>query len=272
MWMTWTWCPRGRRAARSRLRTLAFFAVALVAAACSDAATPTDPDPRPFDPDPYDHARAPGASAADLLSSEDYDSLVVEIQYVEGFRPTDEGLAILETFLGERLNKPRGIEIRVQPALQIQTQASYSAADVRALEEDHRTAFTEESTLAVYFLFLNGEFSAQPNVLGIAHNNTSMAIFEETIQDNTGGLTQPSQSIVEGTVLRHEMGHNLGLVDNGSPMQVDHQDTGHGEHCDDESCLMHYAVRTTDFIANLTGDAPVLDQNCIDDLRANGGK
>lgn len=264
--------PLARRAPRSGPRALALFVAALALPACSDATTPTGPDPEPNNSDPYDHALAPGASAADLLAAADYDSLVVEVQYVEGFRPTDQGLAILGAFLGERLNKPRGIEIRVQPALQIQTQATYSAADVRALEEEHRTAYTEGSTLAVYFLFLNGAFSAQSNVLGIAYNNTSMAIFQEKIQDNSGGITQPSQSTVEGIVMNHEMGHNLGLVANGSPMQTEHQDDPNGHHCDDESCLMHFAVRTTDFIANLTGDAPVLNQNCIDDLQANGGK
>ena len=55
-------------------------------------------------------------------------------------------------------------------------------------------------------------------------------------------------------------------------MQTEHQDAPNGKHCDDENCLMYWSVRTLNFIANLTGDAPELDQNCLDDLQANGGK
>jgi hypothetical protein len=35
---------------------------------------------------------------------------------------------------------------------------------------------------------------------------------------------------------------------------------------------MHYSVRLSDFIANLLGGMPQLDQNCLNDLAANGGK
>lgn len=229
-----------------------------------------DPDPDP-DPGEYNHRRSTGVSAADLLAADSYDSLVIQVQYVEGHRPTDQGLAILEGFLADRLNKPRGISIQLEP-IQIQTQATYSVSDVVALEQEHRTAFTEGSTLAIYFLFLDGEFSDNANVLGFAYYNTSMAIFQEKIEDNTGGALQPSQSKVEGIVLNHEIGHNLGLVANGSPMQTEHQDEPNGKHCDNENCLMYWTVRTLDFISTLTGDAPELDQNCLDDLQANGGK
>lgn len=260
---------REPRSGPSRFFRLLLVTCIAVAGACtSDARTPTSPDP---DPEPYDHTRASGASAADLLSADSYDSLVVQVQYVEGHRPTDQGLAILEDFLGDRLNKPRGISIQVEP-IPTPGQATYTVEDVVALEQQHRTAFTGGSTLAIYFLFLDGEFSENADVLGFAYYNTSMAIFQEKIENNTGGALQPPQSTAEGIVLNHEIGHNLGLVANGSPMQNEHQDEPHGKHCDNEDCLMYYTVRTLDFIQNLTGDGPVLDQNCVDDLQANGGK
>lgn len=263
------------RALRRTRTTLARLGLAgLVAlSACGDSPTNpgTGPDPDP-QPTAYDHARATGASAADLLSGADFDSLVVQVQYVEGHRPTDAGLQALRSFMEARLNKPRGIEIRIEPALQITQQATYSVADVRALEAAHRTAFTQDRTLAIYFIFLNGEFSDQANVLGFAHLNTSMAIFQEKIDEFSGGIGQPSQALVEGVVLKHEIGHNLGLVNNGSTMQVEHQDEPNGKHCDDPDCLMYYAVRTSDFISNLLGGEPELDPDCLDDLQANGGK
>ena len=233
----------------------------------------TDPDP--FDdpiPGSYDHGRAPGASARDLLSADDYTRMVVQVQYLEGYEPSSGGLDLLEDFLRERVHKPDGISIEMDEPLAIAPQATYSASQIRAIEETHRTAYTSGDTLAVYLLFVPGEYSESANVLGIAYNNTSTAIFGEVIAEHTGGALQPSESTVTGAVAMHEFGHIFGLVNNGSPMQAEHQDEPNGRHCDDPDCLMYYAVRTTDYLSNLLGDIPELDQDCLDDLSANGGR
>lgn len=241
-------------------------------AGCSEAER--DPlAPPPGGGEPYDHGLAPGASAEHLLTAADYDRLVLQVQYLAGHRPSDEGLQRLEDFLEARLDKPSGIAIQLDPPLPVQPKATYTSAEIRALEQTHRTVFTEGTTLGAYLLLLDGEFSEAANVLGLAYNNTSMALFQEKIEANTGGLTQPAKSTVEATVASHEIGHLLGLVDNGSPMQAEHRDEANGHHCDDQQCLMYYAVRTTDFLGSLTGGTvPSLDPNCLADLRANGGK
>jgi predicted Zn-dependent protease len=240
----------------------------LALGACGESSTGPNGDS-----DPYDHLRAPGASASDFLSDETFERLVVQVQYAEGFRPTAGGLQRIEDFLAARVNKPGGIEIRVDDApLTVEPREEWSAADVRALEAEHRTLFTEGTMVAAYMVFLDGEYAAGANVLGIAYNNTSMALFAETIRQHSGGALQPSHAVVEGTVANHEIGHILGLVNNGSDMQSPHQDEENGHHCDNDGCLMFWAVRTTDFIANLLGGMPDLDQNCIDDLQANGGR
>lgn len=74
-------------------------------------------------------------------------------------------------------------------------------------------------------------------------------------------------------MLEHEVGHLLGLVDLGSPMQTNHKDVAHGNHCNNSGCLMYYTSETTDILGFLlTGAIPTLDANCIADLKANGGK
>lgn len=257
-----------------RLTLVAATAVAILASACGDTGTNPDlePDPPGDDPGAYNHSRSPGASANDLLASSNYDRLVVQIQYVGEFVPSAQGLSHLEDFLDARLDKPLGIQIVAPEQIDIARQATYSATDIRAIEAEHRTMYTQGRTLVAWFLWVDGEFDQSANVLGIAYNNTSMAIFGEKIDDNTGGLTQPSKATVEGTVAIHEFGHIMGLVNNGSAMQTEHQDEPNGHHCDNDNCIMYFAVRTTDFLSNLMGGLPSLDQNCIDDLRANGGR
>jgi len=264
--------PRRRTSGVRGARPALLLLAAVTTGSCSnDATEPPGGNNGTGGTQTYDHARAPGASARDLLSDESFDQLVVEVQYVEGFPPTDEALETLRTFLGDRLNKPAGIVIRTPEPIQITQQPTYSAADIRALESQHRTVFTEGTTLGLYMLFLNGEYEDNLNVLGIAYNNTSTAIFGGKIRQHTGELTQPSRAKVEATVASHELGHLMGLVANGSDMQVEHQDEENGHHCDVDGCLMYYAVNTTDFVANLFDTQPTLDPNCLEDLRANGG-
>ena len=217
-----------------------------------------------------------GDSAAELLSSEHYTSLVVEIQAVQGFAPTPQALERLKTFLETRLNKPDGITIVSNADIAPPGATHYSIEDVARIEDKTRRHFPEGRKMAAYFLFLDGgstEDTESFRILGHAYGNTSMALYEKSIRDLSGGLGEPSRETVESSVLLHEFGHILGLVNTGSPLQSSHQDTPHGHHCSNPDCLMYYTVNTSDFLANLLGgDVPELDSACLSDLRANGGR
>ena len=94
-----------------------------------------------------------------------------------------------------------------------------------------------------------------------------------TILQNSGGIGQVSRTKLYSTVLEHEFGHLMGLVDLGSPMITNHKDGAHGNHCNNQNCLMYYASETTDLLGFLlTGNIPALDANCANDLHANGGR
>lgn len=243
--------------------------LSLLQISCSDnSITDSDPENDQFT---FNAKQSPGESAIDFLTDDEFDHLTVEIQYMAGYRPTDETLNKLQTFLEKRLNKSSITiaEPKVIPAL---GQNSYSASQIQDLEEEYRSIYPEENHLAAYFIILDGEWDVS-NVLGIAYYNTSMALFGKPIEETSGGLFQYSRSDIETTVMNHEVGHILGLVNNGVDMQTDHHDSNQGAHCDDESCLMYYAVRTTDFFANIfDGNIPELDEACIMDLQMAGGK
>ena len=251
-------------------------ALAVLVAACSSGTEPGGGGGGGGggDGDGYDHGLAAGASAVDLLTADDFDSLLVQVQYVQGFPPTTEGLQHLTDFLEARLHKPGGVRIQVGLALPSPGRATHTAAQVRAMQQQYRSAYTRGRTLALHVLYLDGEYDGAPNVLGIAYNNTSVALFAETIDQYTGGALEPSFATVEGAVAQHEVGHLLGLVNNGTAMQAEHedQDEPNGHHCDDQSCLMYFAVRTTDFIGQLLEGMPTLDADCLADLQASGGR
>lgn len=243
------------------------LSLTFVAYSCSDSGTGPEVDP----PQEFNSQAAPGDSAKSYLEGDQYTSLQIEIDYMEGYQPTQQGLNSLQTFLEERLNK-NNITITTSQ-IAARNGGSYSNDDIAAIEEEERDNYTEagSSTLHAYFLIVDGEYS-QSNVLGIAYWNTSMAFFGQTIDDISGTPpAAPSEQQVEGTVFRHEMGHNMGLVGNGTPTQSDHKTDG-SAHCTTEGCLMVPAVETGDIFQNFSGEVPELDQLCIEDLQANGGQ
>ena len=217
------------------------------------------------------HNKPVGASANDLLASSKYTSVKIEVQYMTGFVPDAAALNHLQAVLGSLVHKPSGINI-VTREISASANTVLSVNDVIEIEKNNRTAFTNGSELALYVLYTNGSYSDN-NVLGVAYRNTSVVLFGKKIQDNSGGIGQASRTKLAATVAEHEIGHLLGLVDIGSPMQSNHKDAAHGNHCNNSSCLMYYASETSDILGFLvTGNIPSFDANCVADLHANGGQ
>ena len=188
-----------------------------------------------------------------------------------GFQPDAASVNNLIAFINSLINKPGGVTV-VQTQIAASGKASLSLAEIGQIEKNNRTAYTSGSQLGVYFLYTDGGYE-QANVLGVAYRNTSMSILGKTIHDNSGAIGQTSRTKLESTVLEHEFGHILGLVNLGSAMQTNHQDGAHGSHCNNTNCLMYYQSETTDVLGFLlTGSIPTLDANCKADLTANGGK
>lgn len=246
----------------SHLKTLSILLFVLIAFSCDKD------EESPFE---INNSVFPG----DFLSAKKYTSLVLEVVYVEGFEPSSAGLTNLVDFLNQRLNKPGGITISKR-SIASPGRATVDASFIREIEKTNRQKVTGGSQLTAWLYFVDAEYSTSTSgskVLGVAYGSSSIAIFEKTVQDFTGGLNQPAASALETVILGHEFGHILGLVNNGTNMVSPHQDTSHSAHCSDTECLMYYKAETHVIAGELaTGDVPALDVNCIADLKAGGGK
>ncbi len=212
----------------------------------------------------------------DFLSDKKYEKLVVTIVYEKGYALNAKTISGLQTFLSARLNKPDGI-IFNQKEIPDQGKRIITITDIRNIEKQFRFDFSGKSTLTAFVYVSAGDYAesaGNAKVLGIAYGNTSCTLFGKTISSYSGGLAQPSRSMLETTVLDHEFGHLLGLVDNGTNMVDYHRDIYNGHHCDKRNCLMYHAAETSDIVANLLegGDVPALENFCIRDLQFNGGK
>ena len=85
-------------------------------------------DPRVF------HNRSIGSSASELLDDKTFKFLMVEIQYVQGFKPNAGTIDHLKTFLDTYINKPGGIDITMK-ALPANVNDALSMEEVSAVEK-----------------------------------------------------------------------------------------------------------------------------------------
>lgn len=217
-----------------------------------------------------------GSSANDILSDSKFKSIVVELAYIEGYEPTANAVDYFEDFINSTSYKPGGITI-LKKSIPSLGNTEYTIEEIADIEEANRTKYNNGNQIAIWAFFVDGKSDKDTNesvVLGTAYRNTSFVIFEETVRNFSNGPFEPNRSLLEATVVNHEFGHLLGLVNFGSDMEMPHEDPEHKRHCNVESCLMYWeAVSTGGFSNIMNNNAPLqLDAQCKADIQANGGK
>lgn len=231
----------------------------------------------PIDSSKAENLLALGMSAEDLLSSDIYTKLRVEIVYVAGQQPLQQSINSLEDFLNARVNKPGGITI-TQRAIQSPGNSPYNTQEIRDIEDEFREEYTIEDDIAVFIFFADGQSSNDTNTsvtLGTAYRNTSMVVYEDTLKDLYDNGNGPDLFLLEATTLHHEFGHLFGLVGiQNDDIHTDHEDENNAKHCMIPECLMFYesSLPTRIPSRSIGGEITLLDDLCIADLQAKGGK
>lgn len=256
-------------------RILRPFVVTLALSLCVLSCDNDDSEPEnPTAQENLENKQPLGTSANELLASDTFTSIRIEIAYEDGFRPTQTTIDLIDDFLEARLNKPDGITLTETVVEPSQT-GPYDINDIVDIEDEHRTVFNEGDQIGVWMFFSGEESSSNMGnsvVLGTAYRNTSVVLYERTFIELANNSTTPiNRSLIETSTLRHEVGHLLGLVNIGTPLTSDHEDTNNLRHCNVEECLMFFETVTNVFNNSNIGSIPDFDPLCIADLQANGG-
>lgn len=117
----------------------------------------------------------------------------------------------------------------------------YDYGEIIDIAARNRDLVNTVSARTYYIVFLDGyyedEGARQEQVLGVSLGDTGViAIFKPVIGTGADALRR----FVEQTTLIHELGHAMGLVNNGLPLASAHHDAEHGAHCDNERCVMYW--------------------------------
>ena len=228
-------------------------------------------------------------SARDIVTADPYRSLVFEIDAVAEAGPSSAALDQVKSELEDlrargALGKPDGIEMRTDETLAASAEPdrAWSMAELEALASTHRSIEAGPSQLVVHLLYVDGHFeedTESEQVLGLAIGHDLIAIFGASIGMECDALPPLLRrsvcGLTEASVLLHEVGHLMGLVNDGLPMVSPHQDAEHGAHDLNDECLMHYLADRSGFAAILADRArngapppsPFCDA-CLADLTA----
>src|SRR6478609_8692818 len=225
---------------------------------------------------PNTNKQQTGSSSNDLLSDKKFQSMVIEVVYVDGFEPSSTAINNFVNFIKARTYKPNGISI-IKHSIPSQGHSPYTDNQIVSIEDANRTKYNNSNEIAVWAFFSDGKSSKDTDtsvVLGMAYRNTSFVIFEQTIQGLSDSPFEPNRSLLETAVIEHEFGHILGLTNLGAALQSNHEDPEHPKHCIEKTCLMYWAAEAGIGISNMISGSsvPQLDAQCIADLRANGGR
>jgi hypothetical protein len=178
-----------------------------------------------------------GTSAQALLAASPYSSLQIEIQYMPGYTVDTASISNLTNFLNTYINKPSGIQV-IQQEIDPSGKSALLLNEIVNIEKKHRSIFISGNVIAAHILITDGYFSS-PEILATSYWNTSTCVFGGAIYDNSGGVGQVTRTWLMSTILEHEIGHLLGLVDQRS----NHKDAVNGAHCINPDSLMHYALK-----------------------------
>ncbi len=197
----------------------------------------------------------PGGLTLACLRSSMYTSMVIEIDHEPGYRPFSSSTDLLEERLESVCDKPSGISVQFTE-VDFGHTGSWSAQDVRDKGwEEKETSPRDGTTLRWQVLFPSGAYE-EDSVLGVAVDASTVALFSDTIDDADGPFGRPSVEDVENSVLVHEVGHLLGLVNLVYQSPIDHEDSDHPGHSNNEDSVMYWAVESADVSNFIFGSLP----------------
>lgn len=188
-------------------------------------------------------------------------SLRVELDSVSGLEPYESSTAYLGDKFSALLEKPDGVTFEADETLEPAGEG-YEWTFER-LDEYARAHATDDGAgpVTIHVLSLDGRYVSEQGsgtVLGLAWGQRFIALFQDPIRSPCasgvlGSLQQENCEIAERNVWAHEIGHVIGLVDNGVTMGVDHRDAEHGHHDVSDECLMYWAYDGPQIFDTLLG-------------------
>lgn len=224
----------------------------------------------------------------EVLGGAPWTHLVIEVDHAPGYRPSEAALAhLLSTF--RNVTSKQEVKFLIEESLPAESKR-WSAELLVELERETRTTRHEAPTALIRVLYPAGTYE-RDGVAGVTIGGVALGpavVFLDALRDVTlstpvGLLPIPQAPAaierLERATLLHEVGHAVGLVNNGLPMVRDHEDRSHEGghmHSSNPESVMYWQVESVNGLRDyLLQDGSIPDKFDEDDrrdIRAAGGR
>lgn len=166
---------------------------------------------------------------SNYLTAHDYERLLIEVIPAQG-SPVG-GVYALQAAAMRFCNKPAGIEVVNHSPIADVAPKEWTNTQLKAFRDRFAEHRTRANTAVLHLLYLPGTYEGDPHVAAVCYDYDAVAIFPDTFQGY--GVD---------TILAHEFGHILGLCNNGTPKQSNHEDSSSSGHCKYQTCVMFWVT------------------------------
>lgn len=224
-----------------------------------------------------DHLVGGAVQPEDYASSKTYKTWTVEVDYSSSAKPDGSLLDFVKGRLNSVVHKD-AINFVLDEALATDGGRAWSNNDLVAFANAHQGRKTGGSEVVTHLLFLTGHSDADTKdgkVLGVTFDHDLVVIFSDSVAASCQPgvlplLSSCSPADYFRSVVTHEFGHALGLVDNGAAMVSPHEDGSHKGHSNNQNSVMYWAVEASNGLPIFGGSPPPtdFDDNDRADVRA----
>lgn len=242
--------------------------------------------------------RDPGANPRFLLDHAT--ELNLEIAYETGAAPyagvyqslrtwkiSEDNLDAIYQTRGRNVHLYVPDELALMTEIPTQGQTTWSQAELRGLERKYRIARSDGTEGRVFVLFMNGYYrdpetqQAATHVMAVTLSNSTVVVVFKPVIRGGGLYSELSLRWTEQSTIVHELGHVIGLVDNGVP-HIHTADSGISAsaasdaaatgHCANPDCVMYWAHEGFSSLVNMSsrartsGNLLLFGQECLQDL------
>ncbi|MFT4826995.1 MAG: putative Zn-dependent protease [Bacteroidia bacterium] len=213
-------------------------------------------------------------------------SLTIQVAYEEGASPfikynRSNAWEVCNQNITNLLS-PRGISVNAPLALREMTnlgvleQNNYTRENLEKLAGEVQQYTNKTADKGIVIIFLNGYYikdsKPENRILGINLDGTPiLAVFKPVVKSASNNAAE--QALIEQSTIVHEIGHALGLVNNGVRATSAHDDAEHGAHCTNTKCVMYWQHGGTEvqqfiqpFLLNCSVD--LFGNKCKADIKA----
>ena len=186
--------------------------------------------------------------------------LVVEVDSVETAPPSQNSQGAVQAVLAGVFDELEAVDIIRDEALDARgTDHKWTAAELGTLAAQTSNLQVDARTIKLHALFVDGTYAGDPSgshILGLTLGSEHLVVFKEKLKEicSTGiyaSMTESDGKVLcdnsESAVWLHEIGHLLGLVNQGLPAVSDHEDKDHPGHTKSDESVMYWAYDWSSF-------------------------